>query len=510
MKNAGIYVRVSTEHQAQEGYSVAAQKNNLTKFAKDNNFNIYSVYSDEGISGKNIKDRPEVKRLINDIELGLIEVVLIYKFDRLTRNVSDTEDFINIIQKYDITIYTLSEGEVDVSTPQGRFVTRLKGAVAQLEREQTAERIKVAFVQKVKDGYPLCSATTCYGYNRKKSEKVMTINRDEAQVVRRIFRMYLDNHTFTNIAKTLNNEHIPTKMCGRELKIRDKKSKQVIGTKVVNSVWQPKMIRLILSNPTYIGKVRYGIGTKQYFEANGHHKPIITEKVWDKVQEKLVKIKHISRTNLPKDDVYYCGTLVCGVCGKKLTTNRTNGRLRKDGTRNLFNGYRCVNREKGTCTAIGMSHDKVEKAFLKYLERVEEFDVIDELVIDDETDVLQEEIVGTQKAITNANSKLKEVMNMFMANVIDHNQLVYMTNELKGVIKTNEEKLKRLQLKYQPVPTINKNDIAKSIIEHWEYLTDNEKLSFLTDFVKEIVIVNRDNDRHNGEAEVLDVKFYDL
>ena len=100
MKNAGIYVRVSTEHQAQEGYSVAAQKNNLAKFAKDNNFNIYSVYSDEGISGKNIKDRPEVKRLINDIELGVIEVVLIYKFDRLTRNVSDTEDFINIIQKF--------------------------------------------------------------------------------------------------------------------------------------------------------------------------------------------------------------------------------------------------------------------------------------------------------------------------------------------------------------------------------------------------------------------------
>ena len=100
-------------------------------------------------------------------------------------------------------------------------------------------------------------------------------------------------------------------------------------------------------------------------------------------------------------------------------------------------------------------------------------------------------------------------MNMFMANVIDHNQLVYMTNELKDIIKTNEEKLKELQLKYQPVPTINKNDIAKNIIEHWEYLTDSEKLCFLTDFVEEIVIVNRNNDRHNGEAEVLNVKFYE-
>lgn len=509
MKNAGIYVRVSTERQAQEGYSVAAQKNNLTKFAKDNSFNVYSIYSDEGISGKNVKDRPEVKRLINDIELGLVNAVLIYKFDRLTRNISDTEDFINLINKYEITIYTLSEGAVDVSTPQGRFVTRLKGAVAQLEREQTAERIKVAFVQKVKDGYSLCCNTPSYGYNRKNGQKIMTINHDEAQVVKRIFKMYIDNYSFTDIAKTLNNENISTKMCGRELKVRDKISKSVIGTRIVNSVWQPKMIRLILTNPNYIGKVRYGIGTKQYFEADGQHKAIISQKVWDKAQTKLMKIKHISRTNLPKDDVYYCGTLVCGICGQKLTTNRTIGRLRKDGTRNLFNGYRCINREKQTCTAIGISHDKVEKAFLKYLESIDDFDVIDELVIEEEPDSTQEEIISTQKAIQNANDKMKEVMNMFMVNAIDHNQLTYMTGELKKVIKVNEEKLKELQQKHQPHPVINKNNIAKSILEHWNYLTDSEKLAFLTDFVEEIVIVNRNTDRHNGEAEVISVKFYE-
>ena len=337
----------------------------------------------------------------------------------------------------------------------------------------------------------------------------MTINRDEAQVVKRIFRMYIENHSFTEIARTLNNENISTKMCGRELKVRDKINKSVIGTRIVNSVWQPKMIRLILSNPNYIGKVRYGIGTKQYFEADGQHKAIITQKVWNKAQDKLMKIKHVSRTNLPKYDVYYCGTLVCGICGQKLTTNRTIGRLRKDGTRNLFNGYRCINREKQTCTAIGISHDKVEKAFLKYLESVDDFNVIEELVIEEEPDSIQEEITSTQKAIQNANSKMKEVMNMFMVNAIDHNQLTYMTGELKKVIKVNEEKLKELQQKYQPHSTIDKRSIAKSIIEHWEYLTDSEKLAFLTDFVEEIVIVNRSTDRHNGEAEVISVKFYE-
>lgn len=507
MQNAGIYVRVSTEKQVQEGYSVEAQKTNLTKFARDNDFKICGIYSDEGISGKNVKDRPEVKRLINDIEIGLIDVVLIYKFDRLTRNVSDTEDFINLINKYNITIYTLSEGTVDVSTPQGRFVTRLKGAVAQLEREQTAERIKVANAQKVKNGYSLCCRTPSYGYNRKSGQKVMSINKNEAQVVKRIFRMYIDNYSFTDIAKILNNENIQTKMCGSIVKIKDKSTNIVIGTKVINSVWQPKMIRLILSNPNYIGKVRYGIGTKQYFESEGQHKAIISQELWDKAQEKINKIKHKIRTNLPKEDVYYCGTLICGICGQKLTTNRTVGRLRKDGTRNIFNGYRCVNREKGRCVAIGVSHDKVEKAFLKYLENIEDFDVTENLVIE-ETDSLQEEILGTQKAIQNANNKLKEVMNMFMVNAIDHNQLTYMTSELKKVIKINEEKLKELQQRCKSCSVINKKNISKRILEHWEYLTNKEKLAFLNDFVEEIVIVNRNTDKHNGEAEIFNVRFY--
>ena len=249
MKNAALYIRVSTERQAQEGYSVSAQKNNLTKFATNNNFNIYSIYSDEGISGKNIEDRPEVKRLIKDIELGLIDVVLIYKFDRLTRNISDTEEFIDLINNYGITIYALSEGTVDVSNPHGRFVTRLKGAVAQLEREQTAERIKLAFVQKVKNGYSLCCNTCSYGYNRKSGEKVMSINQEEAKVVKRIFRMYLDNYSFTDIARTLNFEHIPTKKCGREVKKRDSNG-NIVGSKFINSIWQTKTIKLILSNPT--------------------------------------------------------------------------------------------------------------------------------------------------------------------------------------------------------------------------------------------------------------------
>ena len=93
--NAGLYVRVSTEKQVQEGYSVAAQKTNLTKFVEGQGWKVFDIYADEGISGKNIQDRPEVKRLINDIKEHKVDVVVLYKFDRLTRDSRDTEDISN-------------------------------------------------------------------------------------------------------------------------------------------------------------------------------------------------------------------------------------------------------------------------------------------------------------------------------------------------------------------------------------------------------------------------------
>ena len=502
--NAGLYIRVSTERQVKEGYSVAAQKENLGSFSKQQGWNIYDIYADEGISGKNIQDRPEVKRLIEDIKQGNIDVVVLYKFDRLTRDSRDTEDIISLVQECGIQVFTLSGGVVDVSTATGRFSVRISGAVAQLEREQTIERVKVAFKQKVSEGYTLASQTTCYGYNRKKHEKEQTINQEEAKVIRRIFRMYNNGSSFTEIANILNAEKVPTKMKGKKLKKAHSDE-----YREVKSVWMPKTIRLILTNPTYIGKVRYHIGKSDYFEADGLHKPIITEKIWNKAQERISKIKHVSRTNKPKDDVYYCGTLVCGICGQKLTTNRTK-KTRKDGTWYYSNGYRCVNREKKLCTCLGVSHRKVEEAFLEYIDNIDELTELDNInIVDDETQALQEELDSLNNALQQTNIKRKEVMDLFMLNEITHEQLKYMTKELEKKQETLTSEVDKIASALAPRKTIDKSDIAKTIREHWEFLSERERLDFVTNFIEEIVIVNRDKDRHNGKPEILSVKFYE-
>ncbi len=504
LRNAGLYIRVSTERQAQEGYSVAAQKENLINFAKQQGWNIFEIYADEGISGKNIQDRPDVKRLINDIKIKKVDVVVLYKFDRLTRDVSDTEDIIKLIQECGIEVYTISGGTVDVSTATGRFLIRMTGAVAQLEREQTVERVKVAFVQKVKEGKSLCSSTPSYGYDRPKHQEIQTINKDEAIVVKRIFKMYIEGKTFTEIANLLNAEGIPTKKKGKVQKRRLKDEKYII-----NSSWQPKTIRLILSNVTYIGGVRYGINSSNGFEElNGIHKPIISKKVWDQTKERLGKIKKKSRTNHPKEDVYYCGTLVCGICGKRLTTQRTI-KAKKDGATLIYCGYRCVNREKGQCIALGMSHKKVEEVFLNYIENIEELCEFKNINQIEQDEANFSNIKHLKKKLFKIDVKKKDIMNLFMTNDIDHHQMKYMTIKLdkQFVILSNE--LKTLEKQYQATKQIDNFLFANTIKEHWEYLSNKERLDFLTQFVEEIVIVNRDTDRLKGRPEILNVKFYE-
>lgn len=507
LKNAGIYVRVSTERQVQEGYSISAQKENLTNFAKGHDFKVYDIYADEGISGKSIEGRPDVKRLIKDIKGGKIDVVLLQRFDRLTRSISDTQEFIDLFKEFNVDVWSISDGGiVDITSSNGRFMALLKGLFGQHERELTAERIKDAFGRKAREGYTLCCGCTPYGYRREKGNKVIIIKQDEAKVVRRIFKMYVEGATFTSIAKTLTAEGIPTKRAGQTISI--KRDGNVVDTKTFVGVWSPKLIRLILSNPVYIGKVRYGIGRKDYYIGEGHHKPIISEKVWNKVQDKIKRIETKVHTNRPKDDVYFCGTLVCGGCGKKMTTARTIGRLRKDGTRNLFNAYRCVNQEKQICTTRYVSHIKAEEAFIEYLENnIAEFDSVEDVVIDEE-DADLEEINDIKRLLTIKRAKQKEVMNLFMAEKIDYNQFKYMSEELDNIIKTNETRLSRLEQDYTKKPDINKAEISRYIVDHWKLLTDKEKLNFLNEFVESITIVNRDTDRHNGKAEVLDVKFY--
>ena len=342
MLETGIYVRVSTEEQAQEGYSIRAQEQKLKDYSRIKEWGVYKVYIDDGISGKNIQDRPAIQEMISDIENGKVNNVLVFKIDRLTRNTADLIYLVNLFNAYDCAFNSLSES-IDTQTASGRMFIKIIGIFAEFERENIIERTKIGFERKVREGYTLATRTPSYGYDRKIGEKIQTINEFEASIVREVFDMFVNkNMSCLEIADNLNERKIPTKE---------------------NAVWHTRTIKNMLTNCNYVGRVRYATKDKnRHFEAEGAHEPIISNELYEETQNLIQKISVKSYTKRPKEDSYYSGILFCAKCGGKMTSH---GNYRKDKNGNIDVGrdYRCSNYIKKTCSASNVSHKKVEQAF---------------------------------------------------------------------------------------------------------------------------------------------------
>ncbi len=494
----GIYVRVSTEEQKEHGYSIPQQIDILTKLANNNEWKVYKIYNDAGISGKNTEDRPMLKELINDITNKKISKVLITKMDRLSRNVIDTDTLLNFFNNFNCELIDSSGRKIETSNPSDWLFTIIQSAFGQYERKAIINRVKDGFAGKVKQGKSLCSSTPPYGYNREKGSGVLSIDEEEALVVKRIYHMYLDNYSFAEIARMLNIEKVATKRFNQIVKKKN--------TTLITSRWTPKTIRLLLSNPTYIGKVRYHLNKADYQEYEGLHKSIIDLETYKQVQSKIKKSKRISKTNKPKEDVYYCGILVCGYCNKNLTTQRTK-KQNKKGEFNTYYGYRCSNKEHGICNARGMSHKKVEEAFIKYISQIDqlmEFSGLD-IRLNDNNE--SKELKDVNKSITKFKNKREEILRLFLEDKIDEKQMHYMIKDLHK----KEKVLKQRKYKLESILSCNNTDlksISRSVKVHWQYLTNREKYDFLNQFIMSIVVINEDHDKVKGKIKILSINLY--
>lgn len=290
--NTGIYIRVSTEEQAKFGYSINAQKEKLTNYALIKEWQIYDIYIDEGLSGKDL-NRPMIIKLLKDIKENKVNNVLVFKIDRLTRSTKDLITLIEFFQKKHCEFNSLTES-IDTSSPTGRMFIKIIGLFAEFERETIAERIKLGLERKVKEGYSICSSTVSYGYKKEKGNNIQKIDEKESFIVKKIYKDYLKGKTIKEIKNDLINHNIKTKK---------------------NRNWTNKTVKDILMNPNYIGNVRYGINNKNYFEKEGKHEAIISK-------EDYITVNNLLKEELrTKKDAYYSNKLIC-MCNKKLSTKR--------------------------------------------------------------------------------------------------------------------------------------------------------------------------------------------
>jgi site-specific DNA recombinase len=273
----GLYIRVSTDAQAEEGYSIDAQKEMLEAYCKTKGIKKYRFYIDGGFTGSNI-DRPEIRRLIEDVKNGEVGVVIVYKLDRLSRSQKDTLYLIeDVFNKHKAEFISINEN-LDTSSPIGRAMLGIMSAFAQLERETIRERTRMGMKERVKTGLWMGGGRTPFGYDYDKERGVLTPNAD-AETVREIYDLYLRGFSTQKIA-------------------------DLVGLKY------DKLALQILTRKTNVGVICYnGV------EYAGKHEPIISVETYDKAMSAL-KERSVKRTVTSSH--YLQGLVYCGKCGARM------------------------------------------------------------------------------------------------------------------------------------------------------------------------------------------------
>jgi site-specific DNA recombinase len=300
------YARVSTTEQAAEGSSLSFQASQLTGYCQLQSWTIINSYVDPGFSGKD-GDRPGLKRLLTDAKLGLFDKMVVFKLDRLARNLSLLLEIEKAVNGQGITLISMKES-VDTSTPTGKMVFQLFGMVAEWDRANIVERTRNGRLQRYKEGC-WAGGKAPYGYSYDKTTRKLVINENEARVVKRMYSEYADGKSLFGISQSLNRDHIP----GR--------------TKNSQGWWQTA-VRQVLLNPVYKGTEvvnRHAhislINTMDLSNAIMISVPAtVSEQVWQIAQDRMRNNKHVKPN---KQGAHLLqGMITCGVCGYSFASKR--------------------------------------------------------------------------------------------------------------------------------------------------------------------------------------------
>ncbi len=344
-KKVYIYTRVSTAMQI-DGYSLDAQKSRMKAFAEFNDYEIVGEYEDAGKSGKSIEGRLEFNRMMEDIKSGKdgVSYVLVFKLSRFGRNAADVLSTLQVMQDFGVNLICVEDG-IDSSKDAGKLMISVLSAVAEIERENIRVQTMEGRIQKAREG-KWNGGFAPYGYSLEKGR--LLINEEEAKAIRVVFDQYVHTDMGANgLAKYLENHGIH--------KIQRQNGK--------NPLFDASLIRRILKNPVYCGKIAYGRrrtekvhGTRNdyklveqdnYLLVDGLHEGIVTEELWHEAQVKLLaQAKKYEKVNHGKDNKIHLlsGIVKCPICGAGMYGNKSI-KHKSDGTKYKdFFYYGCKHR----------------------------------------------------------------------------------------------------------------------------------------------------------------------
>ncbi|NLV85737.1 MAG: recombinase family protein [Clostridiales bacterium] len=277
--SVALYIRVSTDRQAEEGYSVEIQKERLIAYTKTMDGHVnYELYVDDGFSGASL-ERPAMEKLINDAKEKKLTHICVYKLDRLSRSQKDTLFLIeDVFLPNNIAFISIQES-FNTSTAFGRAVVGILSVFAQLERENIFERTRSGMQKRVEAGFWPGGGGIPFGYDYNQEKGILVPN-DDADIVRQIYDLYLKGYSLQNIANRLGLKY-------------------------------EKLASQILNRKTNIGLIEY-----KGREYKGLHEPIVSKEVFDKAM--AMQAQRSERRLVSKTSHLLTGLIYCGVCGAKM------------------------------------------------------------------------------------------------------------------------------------------------------------------------------------------------
>lgn len=458
-----LYSRVSTEDQSRFGHSLDEQEDRLRKLCEFKDYEIFKVYREEGVSAKNT-NRPRFQEMIEDMKEGKINKIIVYKLDRLTRSIRDLETICTMLEEYNCSLESVAE-EINTETANGKFFIRMLTILAQLEIERTSERTKFGLIGAAKKGH--LSGKPPIGFTKDKDNKDLIIDEVKADVVRRIFRLYLDGLSVCSICKIFNEEE------------------------VLNRHWPTTTVDKILSNQLYIGNMEFGKrtdGTKQIFEN-------VVPAIIDKTSFEMVqKRKEKNLKNFHRKLIYiFMQKVRCPKCGKIMGGSSSTS---KNKTKHVY--YKCAN-----CN-IRVNETKIENVLMKFLN-----DMLDFFLIVDNSfkPTLNQDTENKIKKYKKIESELKEKTNRikqaFIDGLLEPTTLANELKEIESELELTKEKIKDLEqyqesLEYkQDIRTIfNLKEIEKMKQKSeyvktnnlWKKLSKEQKQFLINKYIDEIEI----------------------
>lgn len=370
-KIAGLYIRVSTEDQAREGFSLPEQEKRLRAMCEYKGYEIYKLYKDAGISAKTGNTRPAFEELLQDIRDKKCNTIVVLKLDRLTRSVFDLEGIMNFLEENNAYLDCANE-EINTTNSSGKMVARLLTTVSQNEIERTNERTKFGLSGAIKEGHILARAPLGY----KHIDKKLVPDPLTKDIVIRIYNLYFEGKSYYNIATIFNEE-------------------QVLG----KTNWKDTGILRIISNKVYKGDYVHGKRTNHPTLYKDVVEPIVSKEMWDNCQVQKKK----NQKNYMRTQTYiFLQKLKCPKCGRILAGGASH-KIKSD---KWYFYYKC-----GNCKS-NIHEDKIEDKIKVLLADILEYDnVVNEFflpVLKSKIDNPKEQLEKELKSLNNKRDRIRK------------------------------------------------------------------------------------------------------